>query len=76
MLQQPTRASVKEFKEKRRVASNTCKKKKTKWENERLLEIQNDCKEKQTRKYRHPSLSAVDWFQKNRALSETALPWI
>jgi hypothetical protein len=24
-------------------------------------------------KYRHPSLSAVNWFQKNRALSETAL---
>jgi hypothetical protein len=24
-------------------------------------------------KYRHPSLSAVKWFQKNRALSETAL---
>jgi hypothetical protein len=23
--------------------------------------------------YRHPSLSAVNWFQKNRALSETAL---
>jgi hypothetical protein len=24
-------------------------------------------------KYRHPSLSAVNWFQKNRALSEIAL---
>jgi hypothetical protein len=23
--------------------------------------------------YRHPSLSTVNWFQKNRALSETAL---
>jgi hypothetical protein len=23
--------------------------------------------------YRHPSLSAVNWFQKKRALSETAL---
>jgi hypothetical protein len=24
-------------------------------------------------KYRHPSLSTVNWFQKNTALSETAL---
>jgi hypothetical protein len=24
-------------------------------------------------KYMHPSLSAVNWFQKNKALSETAL---
>jgi hypothetical protein len=24
-------------------------------------------------RYRHPSLSAVNWFQKNRTLSETAL---
>jgi hypothetical protein len=51
MLQQITRASVEEFKEKRRVASITCKKKKRKWKNERLLEVQNDFKEKQTRKY-------------------------
>jgi hypothetical protein len=51
MLQRTTRASVEEFEEKRKVASNTCKKKKRKWENERLLEIQNGFKEKQTRKY-------------------------
>jgi hypothetical protein len=33
------------------------------------------CKDttEQGKKYRHPSLSAVNWFQKNRALSETAL---
>jgi hypothetical protein len=35
---------VEEFKGKRRVTSNTCKKKKRKWENERLVEIQNNFK--------------------------------
>jgi hypothetical protein len=41
-----TRASVGEFKEKRIVASSICKKKKRKWENEKLLEIQNDFNKK------------------------------
>jgi hypothetical protein len=46
MIQRTTRASVEEFKRKRRVATNTRKKKRRKWENERLVEIQNNFKEK------------------------------
>jgi hypothetical protein len=34
-----------------------------------------EIRKKLNTKYRHHSLSAVNWFQENRALSETALSY-
>jgi hypothetical protein len=42
---------VEEYKEKRRTANRMCKNKKRKWENEKLLQIQADFEEHQSRKY-------------------------
>jgi coenzyme F420-reducing hydrogenase alpha subunit len=51
MLQRKTRSSVEEYKEKRRTANSTCKNKKRKWENEKLLQIQANFEEHHSHKY-------------------------
>jgi hypothetical protein len=42
---------VEEYKEKRRTANSMCKNKKRKWEEEKLLQMQADFEEHQSRKY-------------------------
>ena len=51
MIVRTTRASMEDFKEKRRIASRTCRRKKRLWENKRLLDMQNDFMGNQNRKY-------------------------
>jgi hypothetical protein len=50
MLQRKTRSSVEEYKERRRTTNRMCKNKKRKWENEKLLRMQADVEEHQSRK--------------------------
>jgi hypothetical protein len=46
----------------------------TKWRNTpEDSDLHTRRRENKYPKYRHPSLSAVNWFQKNRSLSATAL---
>jgi hypothetical protein len=49
MLQRKTRSSVEEYKEKRRTLNSMCKNENRKWKNEKLLQMQADFKEHQSR---------------------------